>query len=99
MYKTHTMECYLTQKRMKYFQLQQHMDGPREYYAQRSQSERERQILYDVIYLWNLKNNTNESTHKNQNRPTNIENKLMFTKKGEEGKIRSMGLTDTNYYT
>ena len=24
-------------------------------------SQRERQILYDIAYTWNLKNNTNES--------------------------------------
>ena len=31
------------------------MDGPREYHAKWSKSERERQIPYDVTYLWNLK--------------------------------------------
>ena len=37
------------------------MDGPREYCAQWNKTDRERQILYDVTYMCNLKNNTNES--------------------------------------
>ena len=40
------------------------MGGPREYYIQWSKSDRERQILYDITYMWNLKNNTNESIYK-----------------------------------
>ena len=31
-----------------------------------SKSDRERQILYDIIYMWNLKNNTNESIHRTE---------------------------------
>ena len=27
---------------------------------------RQRQILYDITYMWNLKNNTNESIHKTE---------------------------------
>ena len=29
-----------------------------------SKSERERQISYDIHYIWNLKNNTNEHMYK-----------------------------------
>ena len=36
------------------------MNGPRDYHIKRSKSERERQIPYDIIYVWNLKYNTNE---------------------------------------
>ena len=36
-------------------------DGPRDYHAnKRSKSERERQITYDITYMWNLKYNTNQ---------------------------------------
>ena len=48
----------------------------------------------------NLKNNTNENSCKTE-RLTDIENKLVVSKgerEGEEGQIRGMGLTDTNYY-
>ena len=31
------------------------MDGPRDYHTKRNKSERERQIPYDIIYMWNLK--------------------------------------------
>ena len=38
-------------------------------------SEKERQISYNITYMWNLKYNTNELIYK-----TGIENKLMVTK-------------------
>ena len=40
------------------------MDEPRGYYAKWNESHRERQILYDFTYMWNLKKNqkTNEQT-------------------------------------
>ena len=31
------------------------MDIPRDYHAKWSKSDRERQILYDITYMWNLK--------------------------------------------
>ena len=31
------------------------MDGPRDYHTKLSKSDRERQISYDVTYMWNLK--------------------------------------------
>ena len=31
-----------------------------------SKSDRERQILYDITYMWNLKNNTNGSIYKTE---------------------------------
>ena len=42
------------------------MDGPRECHTKWSKSDRERQILCDVTYIWNLKNSTNESTYKTE---------------------------------
>ena len=35
-------------------------DGPRGYHIKQSKSERERQIPYDITYIWNLKYNTNK---------------------------------------
>ena len=43
---------------------------------------RERQISYDITYMWNLKNDTNELIYKI--RLIDIENKLMFAK-GDSG--------------
>ena len=34
-------------------------DGPREYYTEYNKSDRERQILYDITYMQDLKNNMN----------------------------------------
>ena len=31
------------------------MDGPWGHYAKRHKSDRERQMLYDLTYMWNLK--------------------------------------------
>ena len=31
------------------------MNGPRDYHPKRSKPDRERQISYDITYMWNLK--------------------------------------------
>ena len=36
------------------------MDATRDSHTKWSKSERERQILYDITYMWNLKYGTNE---------------------------------------
>ena len=36
------------------------MDGPRDYHTKWNKSEGERQIPYDIIYMWNLKYDTNK---------------------------------------
>ena len=45
------------------------MDGPRGYHTKWSKSERERQISYDITYMWNLKSDTNELTYKRETDP------------------------------
>ena len=40
------------------------MDGCRDYHTKWRKSERERQILYDITYMWDLKYNRNEHTRK-----------------------------------
>ena len=42
------------------------MDGPRDCYTEWSKSDRERQISYDIAYMWNLKNGTNELNYKRE---------------------------------
>ena len=42
------------------------MYGPRWYYAKWNNLDRERQILYNIIYMWNLKSKTNEQTKQKQ---------------------------------
>ena len=40
------------------------MGGPRDYHTKWSKSER--QPLYDIIYMWNLKYDTNEFIYKTE---------------------------------
>ena len=42
------------------------IDGPRDCHTKWSKSERERQILYDITYMWNLKYDTNEHIYKTE---------------------------------
>ena len=42
------------------------MDGPRDYQTKQGKSERERQIPYDITYMWNLKYDTNELIYKTE---------------------------------
>ena len=42
------------------------MDGPRDYHNKLSKSDKDRQILYDIIYMWNLKYDTNELIYKTE---------------------------------
>ena len=45
---------------------------------------RQSQILYNITYIWNLKNNTDESIYKIETDSQARENKLMVTKGGRE---------------
>ena len=47
-----------------------------------SKSERERQILYDITYMWNLKYDTDELICET-NRLTDPENRLVLAKVGD----------------
>ena len=61
------------------------MDRPRDYHTKWSKSDRERQIPYDTTYMWNKFIYKTETYLQNRNRLTDIENKLMATKKEREG--------------
>ena len=58
----------------------------------------ERQIAYDITYVWNLNYDANELLDKTEI-VSDIENKLMVTQ-GERGggQITSLVSTDTYYY-
>ena len=82
---------YITQpyKSMKQCLLQQH-GWPRDYRTKWSNSDRERQIPYDITHMWNLI--LNKWTYlQNRNRFTDVE-KLMVAK-GETwgGAVRDLG--------
>ena len=61
------------------------MDEPREYYAKWNKSDRERQIPYDLTYMCNLKNKTNEQTKQNRNRLIDKESNLVFARENLRG--------------
>ena len=62
------------------------MDGPGDYHTEWSKSDRERQISYDIAYMWNLKKIRHKWTYlQNRNRPTDIENKFIVTKEERWG--------------
>ena len=44
------------------------MDGPRDYHAKWSKSDRERQISYDITHMWNIikEKDKNELTYKTE---------------------------------
>ena len=52
------MEYYSAIKKW-YFAICNNMDEPGGYYAQWDKSDREKKILDDITYMWNLKNKTN----------------------------------------
>ena len=60
------------------------MDEPRDYHTKWSKSERERQIAFNITYMWNLKKWCKWTYLQNRNRLRDIENKFTVTK-GEEG--------------
>ena len=60
------MECYSAIKKEGNNAICSNMDGPRDYHTKWSKPERERQISYDMTYMWNLKYDTNELIYKTE---------------------------------
>ena len=46
--------------------LHRDVDGPRVYHTKWSKSKRERQIPYNITYMWNLKFDTNEHIYETE---------------------------------
>ena len=67
------MEYYLVVKKEGNLTFCNSMDGPGEYYVKWNKPVRERQIPYDLTYMWNPMNKINKQ---NRNRLLNTENKL-----------------------
>ena len=69
------MEYYSAVKKEWNIAMGSNMNGPRDYHTKWSKSDRERQISYDIIYLWNLKGGYKWTHFYKRNRLTDIENK------------------------
>ena len=54
MWYIYTMEYYSAIKREWNNAICSNMNGPRDYHTKWSKSDRERQIAYDIAYMWNL---------------------------------------------
>ena len=79
------------------------MDGPRDYHTKWSKSDVEKQISYDITYMWNLKKWNKWTYLQNRNKLIDIEKKNLQLSQGIAGEvgrreIRSLGLADTSYY-
>ena len=62
------------------------MERPIDYNTKQNKSERERQIPYNITYMWNLKKKWYKWTYlQNRNMLTDIENKFMVTKEENKG--------------
>ena len=65
MWYIYTMDYYSAIKKEWNNAICSNVDGPRGYHTKWSKSEREREVSYDITYLWNLKkNDTNELMYK-----------------------------------
>ena len=68
------------------------MEATIDYCTKQSKSEREKQILYDITYIQNLKYDTKEPIYKTET-DTDIENRVVVTKAGgRKRRIGSLGL-------
>ena len=70
---------------------------PRDRHTEWSKSEREKQILYNIAYMWNLEKWYRWTYFQSRNRGTDVENKLTDTKQG-----RGSGMNweiETDIYT
>ena len=54
------MEYYLAIKKEWNNAICSNMDGPRDYHTKWNKPDKERQISWDITYMWNLKYDTNE---------------------------------------
>ena len=61
------------------------MDGPRDYHTMWSKSDRERQISYDITYMWNLIKNTNELIHKTETDSQILKSNLWYKRGNVRG--------------
>ena len=61
-----------------------HKDGPRDCHTEWTKSDREGEILYGILFIWNLKrNNTNELICKTDSQ--NLENEVMVARGKDRG--------------
>ena len=73
------------------------MDGTRDCHPEWSKSERERQIPYDITYIWNLIYSTNEPFHRKENNGHGEQTCGWQGGGGGVGWIGNLGWIDADY--
>ena len=86
----HTIEYYSAKKKKRNNATWSNMDGLTHYHTKWSKSEWERQISYDITYMWNLKKVIQKDSFTKQ-RLTDIENKLTVTNVWDGGRDKLRG--------
>ena len=97
MWYIHTMEYYSAIK-LWHNAICSNMDEARDSHTEWNQSEKERQIPYDITFNWNLIYSTNEYFHGKENH--GLGEWTCGCWEGERegvGRIRNLGLTDVKY--
>ena len=92
---THTHAMKYMKKRMKFCYLQQ-MDGLGRFKLNKSERERQRQTLYDITYMWNLKKYNKQVSKTKKKRDKRLREQTSGDEWGEV--FRDGGLRGTNYY-
>ena len=94
------MEYHSAMKKEQNNAICSNMDGTRDYHTKQSKSERERQISYDITYMWNLKYDTNELIYETENNSQTQRTDLWLPRGRAvgEGWIGDLGFVDANYY-
>ena len=85
---THTLEYYSVINKNEIFPLTitwMDLEG-----IMLSKSDKERQIPYDIIYMWNI-NTQQTSEYSKKEALTEVDNKLMVTSEGREGEGQHRG--------
>ena len=75
----YTMVYYSAIKKKQNNAICSNMDEPTDSHAEWSKSDRERQISYDITYMWNLQKGYKWTYLQNRNRVIDVKNKLMVT--------------------
>ena len=89
------MEYYTAIEKNENFAICGNTDGLGGHYVKLNKSDRERQILYVIIYMWNLKKyNKLVNIQQERSRLTDIENKLVVTSGEREGRRSEVGVGD-----
>ena len=73
------------------------MDKTRDSYTKESQKEKDK-YCYDILYMWNLKQGTNEPIYKTETDSQTQKIGLCVVKGEGEGQTGSLGLVDANCY-